>query len=89
MSAVFQPNSTVQLSPGGRVVIPAKLRQALHLVDGSRMVVTLDADLRRLVFVPVDEALDLLQEEAAGMLAGLPSLSEQLLEDRRAEVARG
>ena len=89
MTDISLLHATVQLSPGGRVVIPAKIRQALHLVDGSRMVVTFDPERRRLVFIPVDEALDLLQDEAAVLLAGLPSLSDSLLADRRAEVERG
>jgi hypothetical protein len=46
------------MSPDGRVVIPARMRQAL----------------------------DRLQDEAAVLLAGLPSLSDALLADRRAEV---
>ena len=61
-------HATVQVSPGGRVVIPAKMRQALHLADGSRMVVTFDTERRSLVLIPVDEALDRLQDEAAVLL---------------------
>ena len=86
MDDTFLIHATVQLSPGGRVVIPARMRQALHLVDGSRMVVTFDPERRSLVLIPVDEALDLLQDEAAILLAGLPSLSDALLADRRAEA---
>ena len=82
-------HATVQVSPGGRVVIPAKMRQALHLADGSRMVVTFDTERRSLVLIPVDGALDRLQDEAAVLLAGLPSLSDALLADRRAEVEGG
>jgi bifunctional DNA-binding transcriptional regulator/antitoxin component of YhaV-PrlF toxin-antitoxin module len=89
MAAPLLMHATIQLSPGGRVVIPARMRQALHLVDGSRMVLTFDPERRRLVLVPVDEALDLLQDQAAALLGGLPSLSEALLADRRAEVAGG
>ena len=89
MTVTALVRATIQLSPGGRVVIPAKMRQALHLVEGSRMTVTFDPAQRRLVLVPVDEALDRLQDQAATLLAGFPSLSEQLLSDRRAEVARG
>jgi hypothetical protein len=52
-------------------------------------VVTFDPERRSLVLIPVDEALDLLQDEAAILLAGLSSLSDSLLADRRAEVERG
>jgi hypothetical protein len=65
------------------------MRQALHLVDGSRMVVTFDPERRALVLIPVDEALDRLQDQAETLLAGLPSLAESLLADRQAEVSRG
>jgi hypothetical protein len=53
------------------------------------MVVTFDTERRSLVLIPVDEALDRLQDEAAVLLAGLPSLSDALLADRRAEVEGG
>lgn len=81
-------HATVQVSHGGRVVIPAKMRQALRLADGSRMVATMDEDHRELRLVPVDEVLDALQAEASLLLAGVPSLAAALLADRRAEVDR-
>lgn len=81
-------HATVQVSHGGRVVIPAKMRQALHLADGSRMVATMDEGLRELRLVPVEEVLDALQAEASALLAGIPSLAAALLADRRAEVDR-
>jgi len=81
-------HATVQVSHGGRVVIPAKMRQALRLADGSRMVATMDEGLRELRLVPVEEVLDALQAEASALLAGIPSLAAALLADRRAEVDR-
>lgn len=79
-------HATVQISHGGRLVIPAKMRQALHLVDGARLVATLDEGRRALHLVPVEEALNALQAEAAVLLAGAPSLADELLADRRAEA---
>lgn len=81
-------HATVQVSHGGRVVIPAKMRQALRLADGSRMVATVDEGHRELRLVPVEEVLDALQAEASALLAGIPSLAAALLADRRAEVDR-
>lgn len=78
---------TLQLTQGGRVVIPSRMRQALHLVEGSRVVARLTK--QGLLLVPVDEALDQLQWEARKLLAGAPSLVKELLSDRRAEVTRG
>ncbi len=79
--------ATLQLAQGGRVVIPSRLRQALHLVEGSRMVARLTK--HGLLLIPVDEALDQLQEEARKLLADAPSLSAELMSDRRAEASRG
>lgn len=79
--------ATLQLTQGGRVVIPSRMRQALHLVEGSRVVAKLTK--QGLLLVPVDEALDQLQGEARKLLGGAPSLSKELLADRRAEVTRG
>ncbi len=79
--------ATLQLAQGGRVVIPSRMRQALHLVEGSRVVAKLTK--QGLLLVPVDEALDQLQGEARKLLADAPSLAKELLSDRRAEVTRG
>ena len=80
-------NATIQVSHGGRVVIPAKMRQALRVADGSRLVATLDEDQRTLRLVPVDQALDALQARAAKWLAGTGSLADELVAERRAEAA--
>jgi len=81
--------TTVQLSNGGRLVIPSKMRQALRLEAGSRMVAILDEVARSIRLVPVEEALDTLQIEAAELLRGAPSLAAELIAERRAEAARG
>jgi len=80
-------DATVQVSHGGRIVLPAKMRQALKVVDGSRLVATLDPGSRTLRLVPVDEALDALQARAAVWLKGTGSLADELITERRAEAA--
>ena len=81
--------ATVQLSNGGRLVIPSKMRQTLRLETGSRMVAILNEVTRSIQLVPVEEALDALQLEAAEQLRGAPSLAAELIAERRAEAARG
>ena len=80
-------HATVQVSHGGRIVLPAKMRQALQVTDGSRMVATLDEGGRGLHLVRVDEALDALQARAAKFLAGTGSLADEVIAERRAEAA--
>ena len=80
-------HATVQVSHGGRIVLPAKMRQALLVTDGSRMVATLDEGGIGLHLVRVDEALDALQARAAKFLAGTGSLADEVIAERRAEAA--
>ena len=80
-------HATVQISHGGRIVLPARMRQAMLVADGSRMVASLDVATRTLQLVPVDEALDALQARAAVWLAGTGSLADELIVERRAEAA--
>ena len=77
---------TIQVSKGGRVVIPAAMRKALQLEDGTRLVATLDPGSRTLFLVPVAEALDAVQARAALLLRGVPSLSAELITERRSEA---
>lgn len=81
--------TTVQVSNGGRLVLPSKMRKVLGLEEGSRMVAVLDEVARCIRLVPVDEALDELKAEAAELLRGAPSLAAELIAERRAEAARG
>jgi hypothetical protein len=50
------------------------MRLALNIVDGSRMVASLEPGSRIIRLVPVDEALDALQARAAVWLQGTGSL---------------
>lgn len=85
MSAKME--ATLQLAHGGRLIIPVKMRQALHLEEGSRVVARLKQGT--LLLVPVDEALDALQTEASALLKGAPSLSAALIAERKAEARHG
>lgn len=78
--------ATIQLSPGGRIVIPARMRQALRLEDGARLVASWVEGTREVTLVPVDEVLDALQAEAAVLLGGHPGLAAELCAERRAEA---
>jgi len=80
-------SATIQVSHGGRIVLPAKMRQALRVVDGSRMVVTMDAGGRSLHLVPLEEALDELQARASRLLGGTGSLADALVAERKREAA--
>lgn len=78
---------SMKMSEGGRVVIPAEIRQSLNLkegdtvlfelLDGEARITTRQAQLRRAQalfrkFVP----------------EGAPSLADELIAERRAEAAR-
>lgn len=78
-------NFTVQIAQGGRVVIPAKARQALGLAEGAR--VTLEVYKDHLTIVPLDRALDAVLAKARGLLKG-PSLADELIAERQKEAAR-
>ena len=78
-------NFTLQIAQGGRVVIPAKARQALGLSEGVR--VTLEVYKDRLTIVPLDRALDVMLTKARSLLQG-PSLADELIAERRREAER-
>jgi AbrB family looped-hinge helix DNA binding protein len=67
----------------GQVVIPAKVRRKLRLIEGTKLAVDVregEIVLRPLSSDPI--------EEACGCLAGEDSLVEALLEMRREDLAR-
>lgn len=78
-------NFTVQIAQGGRVVIPAKARQALGLAEGAK--VTLEVYKDHLSIAPMERALDALLAKAKPLLKG-PSLSRELITERHEEAAR-
>jgi AbrB family looped-hinge helix DNA binding protein len=66
------------VSTKGQLVIPSKMRTQLGIRPGTRVAVALEGD--HIVLYPVSERL---VEESKGMLAGGPSLSEELQQERR------
>jgi AbrB family looped-hinge helix DNA binding protein len=77
----------LKIGPGGRVVIPADLREAMGVVEGDTLLATLvDGELR---LMPMAAAL----AEARALvrdffLPGGPSVVDELILDRRREQAK-
>ncbi|HEY8740969.1 MAG TPA: AbrB/MazE/SpoVT family DNA-binding domain-containing protein [Candidatus Dormibacteraeota bacterium] len=76
----------VQLGPQGRIVIPARLRRALGLKPGDRMVAGLED--QRVVLERREAVLARLQASFADAVPAGVSLVDELIEERRAEAAR-
>lgn len=73
------------LSKQGRLVIPARLRRALGLQPGDRLVARQDGD--RIIL----ERRDAVERRVKARVANIPqdaSLVDELLADRRAEAAK-
>ncbi len=74
---------TVVVSTKGQLVIPAEIRQALHIKPGMRFAVLQEGN--RIILRPVDKHYI---DELCGITAGGPSMTDMLLEDRRKEDKR-
>lgn len=70
----------VTLSSKGQLVLPAEIRATLGIAPGTRIAITVDK--KRIILEPIS---DQLVDETKGMLAGGPSLSEELQAERRAD----
>jgi len=70
----------------GRVLVPAAIRRALGLRDGSELLVTLEPDGRVVLTTPTT-AWARVQELAKGAAAG-GSVVDELLRERRADAGR-
>jgi AbrB family looped-hinge helix DNA binding protein len=68
------------MSSKGQVVIPAEVRAALGILPGTRILITVEN--KHIILHPVT---DQLVEETKGMLAGGPSLSDELQRERRSD----
>jgi AbrB family looped-hinge helix DNA binding protein len=79
---------TVKVSQGGRVVIPADLREKLRINQGDELI--LEERNGELVFTAKLQRIRQIRQE---ILAGMPdlgkrSLAEELISERKAEIDR-
>jgi AbrB family looped-hinge helix DNA binding protein len=74
----------VTVGSRGRIVIPAAVRRALGIDEGTTLAIRVEG--RRVILGTRSAVLDRLRERYAN--AGAKSLSRELLADRRAEVRR-
>jgi AbrB family looped-hinge helix DNA binding protein len=74
---------TTTISTKGQLVIPADIREAMHIKPGTRFAVLREGN--KIILRPVDRQFI---DELCGITAGGPSMTEMLLEDRRKEDKR-
>ncbi len=79
----YMASHTTTISTKGQLVIPAEIREALHIKPGTRFAVLREGN--RIILRPVDKHF---LDELCGITAGGPSMTEMLLEDRRKEDKR-
>jgi AbrB family looped-hinge helix DNA binding protein len=68
------------ISTKGQLVIPVNIRQALGITSGTKVSLTVEED--RIVLRPITAKL---VDELRGMFAGGPSMTDELIAQRRAE----
>jgi len=79
-------HADVRVGPQGRVVIPARLRNELHLDPGEVLVAHVDGD--RLVLERRRAVFDRLRAAFTSAVPRDVSLADELIADRREEGAR-
>lgn len=75
-----------QITKGGRLVVPAKLRKALQIEAGDEIVLRLEKGSLRLI--PLHQAVNLAQEAVRKYVPKDVSLVDELIQARRAEAKR-
>ena len=73
-----------QITKGGRLVVPAKLRKALQIEAGDEVVLRLENGSLRLI--PLHQAVSLVQEAVRKYVPEGVSLVDELIEARRTEA---
>lgn len=76
----------VKVGPGGRIVIPAKLREKLGVKPGDT--VWLEEDNEQLRITTVRQAIRRMQDLVAQYAPGGRSLADELIAERREAAAR-
>ena len=72
------------VSSKGQLVIPAEMREALGIEPGTRVAIRQDGD--ELILSPATKAVaHRLIAELCGITAGGPSMTDELIADRREE----
>lgn len=74
----YMASQTAIVSTKGQFVIPADIREALHIKPGTRLSIVREGN--HIVLRPVDKKFI---DELCGITAGGPSMTEMLLKDRR------
>lgn len=76
----------VRVGPKGRVVVPAPIRHALGLEEGSELVARVEGG--GIVFEPRSAAVDRLRALVRASIPDGVSLVDELIAERRAEAGR-
>jgi len=79
--------ATVKLGPGGRVVIPAEMREAMKLKEGDTMLASLD-DCGELRLARLTDLVRELHVISASYVPEGVSVVDEFIAERRAEAAR-
>ena len=75
----------VQIQPGGRFVLPSKLRKELHINTGDEMVLRLENGTLRLI--PLHLAVSFAQQAVKKYVPEGTSLVEDLIRARKEDAA--
>jgi AbrB family looped-hinge helix DNA binding protein len=77
----------IRIGQNGRIVIPAPVRDALHLKEGDTLLLTVEPQRGRLV-LETEETVIARLHELVGAAEGGALVSEELLRERREEAQR-
>jgi AbrB family looped-hinge helix DNA binding protein len=75
-----------RLNANGRIVIPAAMREALHLQAGDLVLLEMEGDTLKIE--SFDRRLAKIQEEIIRVVGTERSLADELIAERRAEARR-
>ncbi len=83
---MIMERQAVKIGPGGRIVIPANLREKLNVKPGDT--VWLEEDNGQLRIFSVRKAIQRVQDLVAIYAPGDRSLADELIAERQQEAAR-